>query len=77
MWLFITDFLVQESFVLAVVQYVHRPLCSFKPQTRQILFSVLHFLSLYKWKSVVPLKIRNLKNGILCIFQAIGNILNT
>ena len=35
------------------------------------------FLSLYEWKSVNTLKGQSLEDGLSCIFQAIGNILNS
>ena len=38
-----------------------------------------NFLSLYQWKSVIPLKGKpgkqRIEKGLLCVFQAIGNIL--
>ena len=45
------------------------------PHGVSILFAVCNFLSLYQWKSVILLKIRALRMGPFCTFQALGKIL--
>lgn len=59
-WLFVANFLGQESFVPAPVQVrsVHDVPVNLQ-QTSVVLF--YNFLSLYEWRSVMPLKIRALR----------------
>ena len=38
-------------------------------------FLFCNFLSLYEWRSVILLKVRALRKGLSCIFQATGNII--
>ena len=60
-WLVFAYFLVLESFVLRAV-HVGLVKCSFKPPIREMLF-FCNFLSLCEWKSVIPLKVRDLRTG--------------
>ena len=69
-WLVITNFLVQESFVFTAIR-VCQVRCSYKPPTRQMLFSVLQlFISMNG-----TLEGQSPEDRLYCIFHAIGNII--
>ena len=65
MWLVITDFLVQESFV-HVSQVTVFLLTSNKNQCYSLL---CNFFCLYEWKGVTPLKVRALRKGYPVYFR--------
>ena len=64
MWLVVANFLVLESFVLAAV---HIGQVNHQQDRCYSLFC--KFLSLYEWKSVIPLKVRALGMGYPVYFR--------
>ena len=62
------DFLVQESFVLAAVHIaLHNVPVNLQQDKCYSLFC--NFLSLYEWKSIIPLKVRALRMGYPVYFR--------
>ena len=70
------NFLVPETFVLAAVQ-VGPVTMVFVLQGDKCYSLFSNFLSLCKFENCPTLKGQNLENGLFCILQAIGNILNS
>ena len=68
-WLIVANFLMLESFVLAVNHIGHNLPVNFQQNKRYSL--LCNFLPLNEW----ILKGRSLKNGLSCIFQAIDILL--
>ena len=61
----VANFLVQENPLFTKV----RSRCSCKPPTKEMLFSVPQLLSVYGWKSVIPLKVRALRMSYPAYFR--------
>ena len=68
----VADFLVQESFV-----HKGQVRCSCKLQTKQMLLSVVQLFISLRMEKCYTLKGQSLETRLSCIFQAIGNILNS
>lgn len=75
-WLSVASFLYWNPLFLQLFTYVRLP-CSCKPPARQILFSVLRFFISLWMEKCYPFKGQSLENGLSCLFQALGNTLNS
>ena len=68
-WLVVTNFLVSESFVLAAVHIGQVTDVPVNLQQDKGYSLFCNSLSLYEWKSVIPLKVRALRTGSPVYFR--------